>query len=203
MKAARYVLGFMKSITFVLLFVFSVMSSGVYGGQPPAQGPRGVAGVDVFLKQNPKKRVTTDANGNFALDALPAGSHVLTFRARKANESPSTTASNVVVATSYSIKIDGTRRAVNQSGLTSDKLTAGVDVAVEVGGGSKVRGQVLAASTKKMVWIAQEVGSNIPGHWVDADSKEASNSNRQRIRRDDFIQKQLAPDPHQEGFGGR
>ena len=189
----------MKSITLTLLLVFSVVSSAVYGAQPPAQAPRGVAGVDVFLKQNPKKRVTTDANGNFSMDALPAGSHILTFRARKANDSQSTAASKVIVATSYSIKIDGTKRAVNQSGLTSDKLITGVDVAVDVAGGSKVRGQVLAGGTKKMVWIAAEVGSNLPGHWVDADSKEASNSNRVRIRRDDFIQKQLAPDPHQEG----
>jgi len=188
----------MKSITLTVLFVFSVVSSAVFGAQPPAQAPHGVAGVEVFLKQNPKKKVTTDASGNFSLDALPAGSHVLTVRAKKANDQASTTASSVVVATSYSIKIEGTKRAVNQTGLTSDKLVSGVDIPIDVAGG-KIRGQVMAGGTKKMVWIAGEVGSHLPGHWADADSKEASNANRYRIRRDDMLQKQLAPDPHQEG----
>jgi hypothetical protein len=93
---------------------------------------------------------------------------------------------------------------VNQSGLTSDKLLAGVDIAVEVGSGAKVRGQVLAGAVKKMVWIPGALGSNIPGHWAEADSKEASMHNRVNMSTDDFRNNmQNGQDPHQQGFGGR
>lgn len=79
----------------------------------------------------------------------------------------------------------------------------GIDIPVEVGSGAKVRGQVLAGAIKKMVWIAQELGSNIPGHWVEADSKEAATHNTVRVSNDDFRNNlQRAPDPHQEGGPG-
>ena len=182
----------------ILLLLVAFTASAIYGGQPAP----GVAGVDVVVKQNPSKRAVTDARGNFAFDALPPGSYTLAFRARKAQDTPSTVSSKVTVATSYSIKIEGTKRSVNQSGLTSNKLLAGVDIAVEVGAAAKVRGQVLAGGTKKMVWIAAELGSHMPGHWVDADSKEAAAHNTLRVSADDFRNSfQRAPDPHQEGFG--
>jgi hypothetical protein len=155
----------------------------VYGAAPLAG--LGVAGVDVVVKQKPSKRALTDARGNFAFDALPSGSYTLAFRAREAKDltrtserrNPKVSTDKVTVASSYSIKIEGTKRPVNQSGLTNDKLTGGIDIAVEVGSGGKVRGQVLAAQTKRMVWIPQQVGSNIAGHWVEADSAEAKSRN--------------------------
>jgi hypothetical protein len=117
---------------------------------------------------------------------LPPGSYTLAFRARKSKDTPSTTTSKVTVASTYSIKIEGTKRAVNQSGLTSDKLVAGVNVAVEVGPGAKVRGQVLAGEVKKMVWIPREPGSNIPGHWAEAGSKEAASHNSKVLNADEM-----------------
>jgi hypothetical protein len=75
---------------------------------------------------------------------------------------------------------------------------------VEVGAGAKMRGQVLAGATKKMVWIAGALGSHIPGHWAAADSKEASAYNRSSISGDDMRNNlQRAPDPHQEGWPQR
>jgi hypothetical protein len=121
----------------LLLIVFS--ASAIYGGQPAL----GVAGVDVVVKQSPTKRAVTDARGNFILDALPAGSYALAFRAQKAKDTR-TPSNKVTVAGSYSIKIEGTRRSVNKSGLTSTKLLGGVDIPVEVGSEAKIRGQVLA-----------------------------------------------------------
>ncbi len=172
----------MKNMTRSILLAWAVFAAcSIYGGQPP-----GVAGVDVVVKQNPSKHATTGARGNFAFDALPPGSYTLAFRARKSKDTPSTTSSKVTVASTYSIKIEGTKRAVNQSGLTSDKLVAGVNVAVEVGPGAKVRGQVLAGETKKMVWIAQEPGSHIPGHWAEAGSKEAASHNSQVLNADEM-----------------
>lgn len=161
----------MKSMTKVsVVFLFAAFTaSASYGGEQA----RGVAGVDVVVKQNPSKRAVTDARGNFAFDALAPGSYLLSFRARKAQDTKSITTDKVAVATSYSIKIDGTKRSVNQSGLTNDKLLAGVDIRVDVGAGAKIRGQVSAGASKKMVWIPKEIGSNVPGHWAEAESLEA------------------------------
>lgn len=161
----------MKSMTKigVVFLVAAFAASASYGGEQA----RGVAGVDVVVKQNPSKRAVTDARGSFAFDALAPGSYILSFRSRKARDTKTTTTDKVTVATSYSIKIDGTKRSVTKSGLTSDKLLAGVDVRVEVGAGAKIRGQVSAGAVKKMVWIPGETGSNIPGHWAEAGSAEA------------------------------
>jgi hypothetical protein len=181
----------------ILLLSVLVAAPVVY-----CQAPKGVAGVGVVVKQNPSKRSVTDARGNFSLEGLPAGSFILTIRPQKAQDTKTASTTKVIVATSYSIKVEGTKRPVNQT-LTSDKLLAGVDVPVEVGAGAKVRGQVLAGGLKKMVWIAAEVGSHMPGHWVAADSKEASAHNSVRVSNDDVQNNlQMSRDPHQEGFAG-
>jgi hypothetical protein len=187
----------MKKMTCGILVVFvAFATSVVHGGQPPP----GVAGVDVFVKQMPAKRSVTDARGNFALDGLAPGSYTIAFRAKEAKNSKVAPTNKAVVATTYSIKIDGTKRSVSQNGLTSNQLLAGVAVAVEVGSGAKVRGQVLAGGVKKMVWISGALGSNIPGHWAEEDSKEVSMHNRSNLNSNDIrnnMQNRL--DPHQEG----
>ena len=188
----------MKNITRSILLLSVLFAMPVVYGQ----APKGVAGVGVVVKQNPTKRTVTDARGNFSLEGLPAGSYTLTIRPQKAQDTKTASTTKVTVATSYSIKVEGTKRAVNQT-LTSDKLLAGVDVPVEVGTGAKVRGQVLAGGLKKMVWIAAELGSHMSGHWVEADSKEAAAHNTVRVSNDDFRNNmQMARDPHQEGFPG-
>jgi hypothetical protein len=159
-----------KTMTRSILLAWAVFAAcAIYGGEPA----RGVAGVDVVVKQSPRNNhVVTDARGNFALEALAAGSYTLTFRSLKAEHVPSTS-DKVIVATLYSIKIDGTKRAVKKSGLTSDDLLAGVDVEVNLGPGARIRGQVAAGASKNMVWIPKEPGTNIPGRWVEEGSVEA------------------------------
>ncbi len=159
------------------------------------EGPKGVAGVGVVVKENPSKRTVTDASGNFSLEGLPAGSYTLTIRPQKAQDTKTASTTKVTVATSYSVKVGPVNRK-----LSSDQLLAGVDVPVKVGAGAKVRGQVSAEGFKKMVWISAEVGSHMPGHWVEEGSKEASAFNRVRISNDDMRNSfQRAPDPHQGG----
>ena len=171
----------MKKMTRVFLPLFVAFATSVsYGGQPP----RGVAGVDVVVKQNPTKRAVTDARGNFALDGLPPGAYTLSFRSKKAANTKTTTTDKVVIGTSYSIKIDGAKRVV-KSGLTSDHLIGGFELRVD-GAGSKIRGQVLAEAMKKMVWIPKEPGSNIPGRWVEEGTVAASRSNAQVHSQDDM-----------------
>jgi len=168
----------MKNMTrSMLLLLVAFAASAIHGGQTDP----GVAGVDVFVKQNPGKRTVTDARGNFVIDPLAPGHCTLAFRARKAKDTKTTTTDKVTVAATYSIKIEGTKRPVNQSGLTSDNLLAGFDVSIEVGSGAKVRGQVLAGAVKKMVWIPKEPGSNIPGRWVEAGSREAATAHNTTI----------------------
>ena len=179
-----------------MLLVCVALATSVYGGQPAP----GVAGVDVSVKQMPAKRSVTDARGNFALDGLAPGSYTLSFRAKEAKNVKTPPTNKAVIASTYSIKIDGTKRSVSQSGLTSNSLIAGVDIAVQVGSGAKVRGQVLAGGVKKMVWISGALGSNIPGHWAEEDSKEVSMHNRSNLNANDIrnnMQNRL--DPHQEG----
>lgn len=160
----------MKHMTRGIVFLLVALATPViYGGEPA----RGVAGIDVIVKQRPSDRAVTDARGNFAIEALAAGSYTVTFRARKAADLHHSTSEKVIVATSYSIKIDGTKRVVNKSGLTSDDLVAGVDVDVDLGPGARIRGQVAAAASKNMIWISKEHGSNLPGRWVEEGSVEA------------------------------
>jgi hypothetical protein len=153
----------------LMLLLLALAAPVVYGGQSGG----GVGGVEVIVKQRPSDRTVTNGRGDFALEALAAGSYTLIFRSRKADDMHRSTSDKVIVATSYSIKIDGARRAVQKTGLTSDDLLAGVNLEVQVGPGARLRGQVLAGAQKKMVWIPQEPGSNLPGRWVEEGSAEA------------------------------
>jgi len=160
----------MKHMTCGVVFLLVALATPViYGGEPA----RGVAGVDVIVKQRPSDRKVTDSRGNFAMDALAAGSYTLTFRARKAEDLHHSTSDKVIVATFYSIKIDGTKRGVNKSGLTTDDLLKGYDIDVDLGPSARIHGQVAAGASKNMVWIPKEPGSNLPGHWAEEGSVEA------------------------------
>lgn len=153
----------------IAFLLIALATSATYGGEPA----RGVAGVDVLVKKRPDTRAVTDSRGNFALDALPAGSYTLTFRARKAEDLHHSTSDKVIVATLYSIKIEGAKHALYKRGLTSNALVAGVEVEVALGPAARIRGQVAAGAMKNMVWIPKEPGTNIPGHWVEEGSVEA------------------------------
>ena len=112
----------MKTVTRGVLFcALALATAAVYGGQ---EDP-GVIGINVVVKQMPNRRDVTNAWGIFAFDPLPAGSYTLSFKARPAKDSRSSTRDKVVVAKTYSIKIEGAQRPVSQSGLTSDQLLAG------------------------------------------------------------------------------
>ena len=174
-----------KNMTLGIVFLLvAVATPDIYGGQSTS----GVAEVDVIVKQSPGKRKITDERGNFAFEDLAPGSYTLTFRARKADALPETTRSEVIVADTYTIKIEGIKHPVNQTKLTSDRLIAGVDIPVVVAPGAQIRGQVLTKAPRRLVWVSPKVGSNIPGHWADADSAEVvPKQNIQEIKRKDLL----------------
>lgn len=191
----------MKNMTRSLLLLLVVFTaSAVYGAKPAP----GVAGVDIIVKQIPGKRAVTNAQGNFVLGALPAGSYTLTFKAQKAKDTKNKPANKVTIADSYSVRVDGTKRQIVQNGLTSNQLIDGLEIPVQVAAGANVRGQVAAGALKKMVWIPQEPGSHIPGHWVDADSPEAKAAFKANAHgmSGDGLRRWMdnASDVHQEGF---
>jgi hypothetical protein len=175
----------MKNKTLGILFCVMALTTPVAYGAGESSG---VAAVNVAVKQDPSKHAVTDANGNFVLDALAAGSYTLVVRARSAKDLQQTTRNVIVVGTSYSIKIAGTKRSINQSHLTSNKLVAGLDIAIEVGSDGKVRGQVLANGLKRFVWIPRSTDSNLPGHWAEEGTAEAvPTHNVTEIRRTDLL----------------
>jgi len=185
----------------ILLAFLTVVVGSAFGGQPQ---PTGVAGIDVIVKQKPSARAVTDARGNFALSGVAPGSYTIAFKARKAKDVQTKATDKVTVASTYAIKVEGVKHPVTQSGLTSDKLIAGLEVKVDVAAGSQVRGQVTAGAVKNMVWIPKEPDSNIPGHWAEAGSPEAKRAFKSNaygmsgygLQR----MKDMNGDEHQEGF---
>ncbi|MFN2623411.1 MAG: hypothetical protein ABR611_11250 [Chthoniobacterales bacterium] len=175
----------MKKITASIAFcVVAFSASLTYGGQEPS----GVAAVNVALKQNPKKKAVTDAQGNFVLSALPAGSYTLFIWGPSAKDLHQTTGSVMIVATAYAIKVEGAKRSANQNNLTSDRLIAGVDIPIEVGPSGNIRGRVLAEGLKRFVWVPQRPGTNLPGYWAEEGSAEAVPShNISQITRKDML----------------
>jgi len=94
----------------------------------------------------------------------------------------------MIVATAYSIKVEGAKRSANQNNITSDTLIAGVDIPITVGPGGDVRGRVLAEGLKRFVWVPQRPGTNLPGYWAEEGSAEAVPSqNMTQITRKDML----------------
>ena len=159
----------------VLFCVVALAASALNGGQEPT----GVSGVNVVVKQSPGKHAVTDVNGKFTLAGLSPGSYTLSFRARPSDDrawSTKWTRDKVIVATEFLVKIEGDKNSVTQ-GLNSDRLLAGVDIAVKVGPGAPLRGQVLAGDAKKWVWVPTQLGSNLAGHWAVEGTEAASAHN--------------------------
>ncbi|MGZ4966339.1 MAG: carboxypeptidase regulatory-like domain-containing protein [Chthoniobacterales bacterium] len=182
-------------ISFLLVTVASVFAAD--------QPMRGVAGVEVRVKENPAKSAVTDAHGSFVLQGLSPGRYTLIFKSQAAKDSKAPSTGSVAVAQNYSIQVRGTKQAVNQSAL-ANQISAGVTVAVEVSAGAKISGVVGATHATNMVWIPPQPGTNFPGHWVPADSPEAKGHGARSVQwmKGQDVQNMIdSHDPmHQEGF---
>ena len=127
--------------------------------------------VDVTLRYSTRgkilKQVKTDSTGHFTLGTYPAGTYIMEFRAAKGSR---------VKDQRFAIQIDGIKAKGRQSGILAKYLLGGFGVDVETAVGMPVKGQVTTgslAATKKMIWLPREIGSGIPGHWVEEDSSRS------------------------------
>jgi hypothetical protein len=112
---------------------------------------------------------TTNSNGTFSTAKLKPGNYVVQFN------SP-----NGGIKGNYAIVVSAGTKKVSAAGVAGEKFAkGGVALKVDVAAGLNIAGQVAAETAgaskngKKMVWIAPQAGSHMPGKWVDADSAEA------------------------------
>lgn len=142
-----------NTLSFVILCAASVL----YGDVPLPE-------VSVTVKQlsnvKPLKQVMTDAKGNFVVDGLSPGKYAFAFRSPKLRE---------LKNEKFSIAISGGKPPVKQATISDKELRGGVEMHVEVGRASKIRGQVTAGG-KRLVWAPPQIGSHLPGRWVEEDA---------------------------------
>jgi hypothetical protein len=113
---------------------------------------------------------STDPKGMFATGALKPGGYVVQFNAR----------SRDVKGNNYALVVSAGTKKVVADAVEGEKFAAGgVAMRIQVGSSLSITGQVatglqtMMKDGKKMVWIPKQLGSNLPGHWAEADSAEA------------------------------
>ena len=113
---------------------------------------------------------TTNAKGAFATANLKPGNYVVQFNST----------SGAVKGNHYAIVVSAGKKKVSAAAVAGEKFAGGgVALKVDVGAGLNITGQVATEANgalkngKKMVWIAPQLGSNMPGHWVEENSAEA------------------------------
>jgi hypothetical protein len=166
-------------LRFVPVAFFFVAISVVYGAVPALSVTvSDASGKAAF-------RGATNSSGTFATANLKPGNYVVQFHS----------ASPAVKGNQYALVISAGKKKVSAEAIAGDKLNAGgVAMKIDVAAGLKITGQVAASANvkidektkKKLVYIPQRIGSNIPGRWVPADSPEAiAAQNSGEIRRED------------------
>jgi hypothetical protein len=112
----------------------------------------------------------TDSKGAFATGSLKPGHYVVQFNAKR----------NDVEGGNYALIVSAGRKKVIADAVAGEKFTGGgVAMRIEVAAGGNIVGQVasdlrtMMKDGKLLVWIPQQIGSNLPGHWAEADSAEA------------------------------
>jgi hypothetical protein len=142
-----------------------------------------LSGVDVTAKEKKSgksvKHVATDQQGKFIIGGLGPGVYTVEFRIPKSDD---------LSRKQFSIAIAGGTQSARHASTSGEKLMSGkVAIDVEIGPGARISGQVTMQSAKKMVWVPAELGSNLPGHWVEEGAEDAASArNTRRMNKDDF-----------------
>ena len=112
----------------------------------------------------------TDPKGTFATGKLKAGNYVVQFNSKSA-----------VKEGNYALVVSAGKKKVAAESVPAEKFArGGVAMKIDVADGLNIAGQVTTGvktmvdkSGKKMVWIPQKLGSNLPAHRAPEDSAEA------------------------------
>lgn len=122
----------------------------------------------------------TDANGTFATGSLPPGHYVVQFYAK----------SGAVKNNRYLLVVSAGKKKVVATGVSGETFAGGgAAMKVNVGSNLKITGQVAdeqmavregdekyrVVGGQRFVWVTTELGSNISGRWVEANSASARN----------------------------
>jgi len=155
----------MKKIIRSAVISFVFIAAGMANG--------GVPTINVTVSDAGGKaafRGTTNTDGTFATASLKPGNYVVQFNS----------ASGAVKGNHYAIVVSAGTKKVSAVAVPGEKFAGGgVALKVDVGGVLNITGQVAAEANgavkngKKMVWIAPQLGSHFPGHWVEEGSAEA------------------------------
>jgi hypothetical protein len=112
----------------------------------------------------------TNTSGAFSTSKLQPGNYVVQFTSKSAE----------LKGKQYALVVSAGTKKVTANVAGEKFAGGGVAMKVDVGAGLNITGQVAAANgpmskdgKKKMVWIPKQLGSNVAGHWVEADSAEA------------------------------
>jgi hypothetical protein len=142
-----------------------------------------IAGGSFALAAVPEMRVTvsdangyaayrgaTDSAGSFATGSLKPGHYVVQFNAKRHD----------VEGNNYALVVSAGRKKVVADAVAGNKFAGGgVAMRIEVAGGGSIAGQVasdlrtMMKDGKLLVWVPQQLGSNLPAHWAEADSSDA------------------------------
>jgi len=153
-----------KTIPSLVVSLLLAAAAVASGGIPP---------VNVLVSDKGGKAAfkgATNTSGAFATSKLQPGNYVVQFNSTSAE----------LKGKQYAIVVSAGSKKVSAN-VAGDKFAGGgVAMKVDVGAGLNITGQVAAQSgpmskdsKKKMVWIPKQLGSNVPGHWAEADSAEA------------------------------
>lgn len=149
--------------------VFAVLlglASTSYAGAPPMEVTVFDAGRRVAF------RGATNANATFATRTLRAGPYIVQFNAKTTD----------VKGNQYLLVVSAGKKKVIAAAVPGAKLTGGgAAMKVDVGPGLNITGQVAedlafarengskyrVIDGKRYVWIANQIGSNLGGHWAE------------------------------------
>ena len=149
--------------TIPILALLLAAAAVASGGIPP---------VNVVVSDKGGKAAykgATNTSGAFATAKLQPGNYVVQFTSNSAE----------LKGKQYALVVSAGTKQVSANVAGEKFAGGGVAVKVDVGAGLNITGQVAAQTGptskggKKMVWIPKQLGSNVPGHWVEADSAEA------------------------------
>jgi len=169
----------LRFVTYVSAIVLGIAST-LYAGVPSMT-------VTVFDAAGTVKfKGATDPNGVFGTANLPPGNYVVQFNAKNA----------AAKQNSYLLVVSAGKKKVIATGVSGQTfMGGGVAMRVNVGSANlKITGQLaneqLMGSTYKVVggqrfvWVPQELGTNMGGHWAEATVAPVHNTIR--ISNDSF-----------------